>query len=360
MRPSRRRILAGLPAVALAACDRAPVQAQDIAIDPRPALRDVAGFPVGVCASTTELADPDFVALALGQFSQVTPTWEMKMERILAAGGGMQFEAADAIADFCRQHGLALHGTTLVWYSQDPPAFEQVAGDRAAFAKALRTYVLTVVDRYRGLARGWDALNEAVAEDGHGYRGGIWSRVLGEDYARMAFDLAHEADPDAVLFLNDYNLEILPAKLDSFQRLLERLLNAGAPVGGVGTQSHLEADLPPGEASRAIRALARFGLPIHVSELDISTRVKGLSFASPAQRLRSQARVAGELAEAFMDLPPAQRYAFTVWGARDKDSWLRYPPNAGDGSDQPLLFDDQGAPKPAFGAVRQAFLRGGG
>ena len=343
----------------MAACGRSSVRAQPAAaIDPRPTLREAASFAVGTCASTTELADPGLVSLMLDQFGQITPTWEMKMERILADDGQMRFDAADAIADFCRQHGLGLHGTTLVWYAQDPPAFERIAGDRAAFARALHTYVGTVVGRYRGLARGWDALNEAVAEDGHGYRGGVWSRVLGDDYARLAFDFAHEADPDAVLFLNDYNLEILPAKLDSFQRLLERLLQAGAPVGGIGSQSHLSADLAPGVASRAIRELARFGLPIHVSELDVSTRSKALMFASTDRRLAAQARVAGELAEAFMDLPPVQRYAFTLWGVRDRDSWLRYPPNAGDGSDRPLLFDDQGAPKPAFGAVRAVFERG--
>lgn len=324
---------------------------------PRP-LKDTVHTPVGTCLGTPGLSDPDLVALILRNFSQITPEWEMKMERVLGDDGALNFDAADTLAAFCANNGLRLHGTTLVWYAQDPIAFRRLVGDRAAFEAAYRDYIAVVVARYRGLARGWDVLNEAVAERGDGYRGGIWKDALGADYARIAFEVAREADPDAIRFLNDYNLETNPAKLDAFQRLLERLLKAGAPVNGIGTQTHLSADLPPVQAGAAIKALARFGLPIHVSELDVSTKRRGWRGLTDADPLEVQARVVGEVAEAFMALPVAQRYAFTVWGARDKDSWLRRAPNAGDGDDRPLLFDDKGAAKPAFYAVQSALARG--
>jgi endo-1,4-beta-xylanase len=280
----------------------------------------------------------------------------MKMERILKPDGSLDFSAADQIAEFCRGAGLGMHGTTLVWYAQDPPAFEALKGDRTQFEARLRSYIATVMGRYRGLARGWDALNEAVAENGDGYRGGVWAEGLGDDYARLSFEMAREGDPNAALFLNDYNLELIPAKLDSFQRLVERLLQAGAPVTGLGTQSHLDINVTPGQAGVAVRALARFGLPIHVSELDISTHQGALSFSSEASRLQAQARIAAEIAEAFAELPAHQRYAFTVWGVRDKDSWLRGS-NGGDPNDEPLLFDAAGEPKPALAAVEAAFER---
>jgi endo-1,4-beta-xylanase len=355
MRPARRAVLGALPALAISACSRPAVRAAGIAAGPAAPLKSLASFPVGTCVMTSELDDPAFVALALRHFSQVTPEWEMKMERILANDGTLRFDAADAIAAFCRRNRLRLHATTLVWYAQDPPAFKRLVDDRPAFESALREYVHTVVGRYRGLARGWDVLNEAVAEDGDGYRGGVWEQGLGADYGRLAFEMAREADPDAILFLNDYNLELTPAKLDAFQRLLEQLLRSGAPVTGIGTQSHLNADMPVGQAKQAIEALARFDLPIHVSELDISTRQGRFSFESDAARLQAQARIAGEIADAFMALPNHQRYAFTLWGVRDKDSWLRRPPNAGDGTDRPLAFDDAGGPKPAYEALRTAF-----
>lgn len=347
MRPSRRAVLGAVPALALAACGRPGAAAK---VAQLPTLKAVAPFPVGACVATSELGDPQFVELVRRNFTQVTPEWEMKMERILADDGSMRFDAADQIAEFCRSSGLRLHGTTLVWYSQDPPAFEALKDNPTAFAAKLRDYTHAVIGRYRGLARGWDVLNEAVAEDGDGYRGGVWAAGLGDDYGRIAFEMAREADPAALLFLNDYNLELMPAKLDAFQRLLERLLKAGAPVTGLGTQSHLDVATKPGQAGIAVKALARFGLPIHVSELDISTRPLLLG----ADKLQAQARIAAEVAEAFADLPQSQRYAFTVWGVRDKDSWLRGP-NGRNPDDQPLLFDVDGAPKPMLAAVESAF-----
>ena len=354
MTHSRRALLAALPALALGAC--APREAAGAAGTQAlqaPPLRRLAPFPVGTAAMTGQLRDPQWSRLALGAFDQVTPEWEMKMERILEEDGSLDFAAADDIADFCRAHGFRLHATTLVWYAQSPPAFRQLTGDPSTFRSRLADYIGAVMGRYRGLARGWDVVNEAVAEDGNGYRGGVWAEGLGPGFAQEAFEMARASDPDAILFLNDYNLEIMPAKLDAFQRLAERLLSAGAPLGGLGTQSHLDIGLAPGTAGRAVRALARFGLPIHVSELDISTRTPGLDLRPVAERLQAQARVAAEIAEAFMELPPAQRYAFTLWGVRDEDSWLRHA--AGGAADEPLLFDVAGDPKPACAAVAAAF-----
>ena len=354
MTPTRRALVHGATALALAGCGQRRVHARETRRG-EIALKAAADFPVGTCLATSDLVDDDRVALTLRHFSQITPEWEMKMERVLGEDGDFRFDAADTLARFCADKGLLLHGTTLVWYAQDPIAFRRMVDDRSAFERGYRNYITAVVGRYRGRARGWDVLNEAVAEQGDGYRGGIWETALGPDYARLAFEISREADPDAVLFINDYNLETNPVKLDAFQRLVERLLRSGAPLTGIGTQTHLSIDLPPGQAGRAIRALARFGLPIHVSELDVSTRSRGWLAGSRAERLDKQARVVGEVGEAFMALPQAQRYAFTLWGVRDKDSWLRRPPNAGDGGDQPLLFDDNGARKPAFYSLCDAF-----
>jgi endo-1,4-beta-xylanase len=133
-------------------------------------------------------------------------------------------------------------------------------------------------------------------------------------------------------------------------------LNRGAPITGLGNQSHIDIDTPDGASTRAIQALARFGLPIHISELDVSLGRRRLDLRSPAQKLALQSRRMVEVAEAFVALPPAQRFAFTFWGVRDRDSWLQRPPN-GDGTDQPLPFDDNLRPKPAFYAVADVFRR---
>lgn len=349
MTANRRGVLTG--GLALAACGKQPGQAQPVGA--LPPLRS-APFPVGTCVQTPQLEDPVLAPLLLRQFSQVTAEFEMKMEVVLRDDGGFDFARADRIADFASAHGLRLHGHTLIWYAQSPPAFERVAGDPRAFAAAYRNYILAVAGRYRGRAVGWDVVNEPVAEDGEGYRECLWRRAFGMGYVARAFAHAREAEPAAPLFMNDYNLETNPSKRASFLRLAESLLRAGAPLSGLGTQTHVGIDLAPGAIRTAVRELAGLGLPIHVSEMDVSTRTGALDLRSPAERAERQARVVGEAVDAFAALPPRQRYAVTVWGIRDGDSWLRHPPNAGDGSDRPLLLDDEGRLKPASAA----FVRG--
>ncbi len=345
----RRALLTG--ALALSACNRR-ADAGTVPVD-LPPLKSVAGFPVGTCVQAGQLADPAFAALVAAQVSQLTAEWEMKMEYIAADDGSLRFDAPDAIAAFARAHGLRLFGHTLVWYAQKPPAFERLAAG-PAFAEAYRSYIATVVGRYRGLASGWDVVNEAVAEDGAGWRDSLWSQRLGQlDHMVLAYRHAHEADPGVPLFLNDYNLENLPAKRATFLKLAEALLRAGAPLSGLGTQTHVAADMPPGAIRDALRALASLGLPIHLSEMDVSlARARGL-LKDRAELEAKQARVYAEAADAFSSLPAKQRFAFTHWGLRDPDSWL-IRENV---KDAPLLFDAAGKPKAAASAWEQA-LRG--
>jgi endo-1,4-beta-xylanase len=289
------------------------------------------------------------VNLALTHCSQFTPEWEMKMEYIVQPDGSRQFDRPDRLAGFAKANGLRLYGTTLVWYAQKPKYFEGLADD--AFGPAYDGYITDVVRRYRGQAVGWDVVNEAVAEDGDGWRDSLWSERLGAfDHMRRAFDVARAADPQAALFLNDYNLESLPKKLDEFQRLVERLLRAGAPVSGLGCQTHMPADLAAGSLTRAVQVIGRFGLPVHISELDVSLARAENRFASRSQLEAGQARLYAEAAEALGMLPARQRFALTLWGLRDKDSWLK----AEDASDTPAPFDDQGRPKAAAAVLAAA------
>jgi endo-1,4-beta-xylanase len=350
-RPSRRALIGA--AAALAACQR-PARSQPGAPGRLPALRAVSPFAIGTAIQAEQLADPALAALIGEEVSQVTPEWQMKMEYILQADGRLRFDAPDRIAAFARARGLRLFGHTLVWYAQRPAAFERLGDGPAAFRKAYANYIGAVVGRYRGRAAGWDVVNEAVAEDGAGWRPSLWSDRLGDfEHMRLAFEAAHAADPGAILFLNDYNLESLPAKRATFLRLAEALLKAGAPLGGLGSQTHLAADLPAGVIKAALRDLASLGLAIHISEMDVSIARAGGLLTSRAALAASQAALYEEAARAFADLPHAQRFAITLWGLRDRDSWLtRENP-----SDTPALFDDQGRPKPAAAAF-EAALRG--
>ena len=364
MTPTRRGLIgglcaAGLGAAGLGACGRAGEgQAQaEPAPSPTPPLKSFARFPVGCAVSLQHLNDPSDAALVARHFSQVTAEWEMKMEYILRDDGGFRFDAPDAIAAFARARGLRLFGHNLIWYAQTSPAFARIDGEAAAFAAAYRNYILAVAGRYRGQAVGWDVVNEPVLDDGSGLRDCLWSRNLGgADYIRRALDHAHEADPGAVLLINDYNLESLPRKRATFMRLVEGLLKAGAPIGGIGTQTHLATDLAGGAVTTATRDLASLGLPIHVSELDISLNRDRSAFASLAEKRARQYRLAHETAAAFAAMPNAQRFAFTLWGLRDTESWLRSPKeNPSPPWDAPLAFDDAGRAKPMLAALAAGF-----
>ena len=356
---SRRAVLAAPLALfpILAACDRfAAAETPAIQIPP---LKSIAPFPFGTCAQVANIDDTAWRELALTQTSQLTPEWEMKMEYILADGlDRPRFDRSDRIADWARENGMALHGHTLIWYSQGGAAFRGLSG--ADFDRAFDGYIATVAGRYHGKVRSWDVVNEPILDDGSALRDCHWSERYGQDgYILRAFEKAQAADPDAVLFLNEYNLEGIPRKGATFMRLIERLLKAGCPLQGIGTQSHLWIDIEEGAIARSIGELAQFGLPIHVSELDVTLRTdKGpLDFRSQAERLALQSARVTELAEAFMALPAAQRFAFTTWGLRDTDSWYRKDAKD-DGKDKPLPFDENGLPNPMAGALAGAFGRG--
>ncbi len=171
-----------------------------------------------------------------------------------------------------------------------------------------------------------------------------------EDYVARAFDYAREADPQAVLVLNEFDLERTPAKRFAFLRLAERLLKRGAPLGALGTQCHLDIGVDPALCRPAMRELASLGLPIRVSELDVSLDAPGAPFMSLERRQDAQARLYAETLGAFLDLPPHQRLAFCTWGLADSKSWLRFQAG-GDKMDRPLPFDDALQPKPAFFAL---------
>jgi endo-1,4-beta-xylanase len=346
----RRAFLAST--AALAACDRFAAADAPPTGDPPPLK--IAPFPIGAAVRSDRPDDPAWLRLALRNLDQITPEWEMKMEAIVGDDGAFDFTRADRLAAFARDHGLRLHGHALIWYSQDNAFFRGLP--EARFGAEYDRYIAAVAGRYRGQATSWDVVNEPVSEDGTGLRDCLWSHRLGLDgYMIRAFEQARAADPEAVLFLNDYNLENIPAKGATFLKTVERLLKAGAPIGGLGTQSHLDIESPAGQIRAWMRDAGSLGLPIHVSELDASQRRDGpIDLRTPAQRREQQVAHVTELAEAFMALPERQRFAFTVWGLRDTDSWLRQG-DRDDGRDSPLPFDAAGRPNPMAQALVDAF-----
>jgi endo-1,4-beta-xylanase len=225
-----------------------------------------------------------------------------------------------------------------------------------------------VVGRYKGRVNGWDVVNEALNEDGT-RRQSPWQRIIGDDYIAMAFRFAHEADPAAQLYYNDYSLAA-PEKRDGAARLVRELQAAGIPVAGIGSQEHHKLDWPtPALVDSMLTVFAGLGVKVHLTELDVDMLPR--PSASRGAEVSDRFALRAALNPYSAGLPDSlqrvlsTRYQemfrvylkhadvidrVTFWGVRDSDSWLNGWPVRGR-TNYPLLFDRMGRPKPAFDAV---------
>jgi endo-1,4-beta-xylanase len=211
---------------------------------------------------------------------------------------------------------------------------------------AFERHIRTVASYYRGRVDAWDVVNEAVADDGSGLRDTIFRQRLGDSYIADAFRIAHQADPGARLFYNDYGGEGLSAKSNRIYDLVRDLIAAGVPINGVGLQMHVSANSRPPDASIAsnMRRLADLGLTIHISEMDV--KVNGVG-GTTQMRLEVQKAAYHDIVRLCLLEPRCE--AVTFWGFTDAHTWI-------DG-DMPLLFDAAYSPKPAYVGVLDALRR---
>jgi endo-1,4-beta-xylanase len=241
---------------------------------------------------------------------------------------------------------MDVRGHTLVWHRQLPGWVSDVT-DPARMRVVVREHIETVVGRYRGRVVAWDVVNEGISDDGTGLKSSPFLDVLGPGYVADVFRIAHEADPDALLFFNDYEIAELGDKSDRLYALARDLLADGVPIHGIGMQMHVTAAYPPDLASFAanVRRFESLGLFVDITEMDV--RIRELSLSSAAAR-REQARVYHDVIAERLRLPNLTSISF--WGFTDARSWI----DQHFGEDDPLLFSEALSPKPAYFAVNGA------
>jgi endo-1,4-beta-xylanase len=337
------------------------------AAEPEPSLAEVFQpfFAIGMGVDQAELHDPATWDLVRRHAGSITVENAMKPRLTHAQPLTFTFERADRIVDAALAEGLEVHGHTLVWHRQSPDWF--FAGDEADSAVSrevllarLRAHIAAVAGHFRGRVVSWDVVNEALA--GHGseetYRPSEWWNVLGFEYIAEAFKAAAKADPEALLFYNDYNLETEPKRSRALE-LVHRLREKGIRIDGIGIQAHLQLDYPSIEQiERSIEVFRDAGLLIHISELDVSLypwREEG-SELLPEETIYDEgltedaherlAKRYGELFDLFLRHHESITKV-TFWNSHDGRSWLNHIPVRGR-IDHPLLFDRQLQPKPAF------------
>lgn len=280
-------------------------------------------------------------------FNRITCDNAMKFSSLVKEPGKYSFASADEVAAFAKENGIALHGHNFVWHQQTPEfIFEHTTPEK--LLAVLRAHVEAVKEHFGELPT-FDAVNEAVEDKTDKYlRDTRWKAVLGEDYIPRVFRVIKEVLPHTALYYNDYN-ECNPEKREKILRLLKELMAEGL-VDGMGMQFHCSIYRPqPDEVKRSIEAYASLGLPIHVSELDVSLYgpdTAGVITAPDQALLEKQAQVYGTLFQLFREYA-AHIDTVTFWGVSDDTSWLNNFPVPGR-RNWPLLFDDNHEPKEAF------------
>ncbi len=334
-------------------------------------------FLVGAALDAAQIEGKDARAdaIVLAQFNTISPANALKWARVHPKPGKYRFKLADRYVAFGREHHMFVVGHNLVWHNQVPGwVFRDDKGQlltRDALLQRLKEHIQTVVGRYKGQIQSWDVVNEALDEDGS-LRQSLWLKIIGPDYIEKAFEYAHEADPQAQLTYNDYNLE-KPAKREGAIRLVKKLQAEGIPIASVGLQNHDSLTWPSAaEEDATIKAFAALGVKVVVSELDVnvlpnanqqptadvSLRV-GRNKALNPYRKGLPDSVQQQLARRYADLfrvflaNRATVARVTFWDVTDGDSWLNNWPVKGR-TNYPLLFDRQGKPKPAYDAVLAA------
>lgn len=320
-------------------------------------------FPIGVAVSPRSLKS-DEAKLILQQFNSITAENAMKMGPIHPKENEYNWEGADSVAAFAKRNNLKLRGHTLVWHNQTPVWFFKDAEGKPVtkemLLQRLKHHITTVVKRYKGIIYAWDVVNEVISDKQNEYfRNSAFFKICGEDFVAKAFQYAHEADPDALLFYNDYN-EINYAKREKIIKLIKGLKDAGVPIHGIGLQGHWAIGEPTAQQlDSTISRFAELGLQVQISELDISVYLK---------EHNARERKAEDYDTAFTDEREAKQIEMykmcfslfrkyknaitgvTFWNISDRHSWLDNFP-VSERKDYPLLFDKDLKPKKAYWEV---------
>jgi len=305
-----------------------------------------ADFPVGVAINFSEfMSNPICQSKALQQFNRFTPENELKMESVHPFYNTFYFEAMDSLVHLSNINQKAIHGHTLIWHEQLPDWIITFNGSSQEWEILFKSHIQTIVKRYKGKIKSWDVVNEAFNEDGS-LRQTIWLKHLGYGYIERAFAYAFEADPNALLFYNDYNLESNPNKRKAVINYFNNLKEEGTKVDGIGMQMHVSIDFPEmTQISEAFQDIEQTELLLHVSELDVTVNSNNQLQTLNSEILLKQAKKYSEIVALYNQLNTKNKFGITIWGMSDKDSWIISRYNR---KDYPLLYDSAYSPKPAY------------
>ncbi len=300
------------------------------------------GFRIGTAVANGPLANEATYRDTLArEFNSVTAENSMKWDATEPTRNQFSFSQADAIVSAAQANNQKIYGHTFVWHSQLPGWVSSLSTED--LRAAMNNHISVVGGRYAGKVEAWDVVNEAFNEDGT-MRQTVFLQKLGSGYIAEAFRAARAADPNAKLYINDYNVEGINAKSDGMYNLVRSLKSQGVPIDGVGLQAHLIVGQVPSTLQQNIERFAALGLEVRITELDIR-----MQLPADSSKLTQQANDYSRVVNACRAV--AKCVGVTTWGFTDKHSWV---PGWFSGQGAALPFDENYRPKPAYDAILKA------
>ena len=311
-------------------------------------------FFVGMAVKANQLdSGSKYDAILKNEFSSISAEYEMKMNPISISSGVYNWTAADKIVAYGNANGINVHGHALVWHVAVPSWLTNFSGTDAEFAAEVKKYITDVVTHYAGKVKSWDVVNEAVDDSNGNLRNTIFLQRMGPNYIKDCFKWARDAanaagDTNLLLFYNDYATSTNIPKQNKMFSIVDDLKTSNL-IDGVGYQMH-NTYLSPTKTQIETdinRAVAK-GLKIHISELDIQVNPANDITTFTNERRLAQKEKYKEIVKIYNALPAANKYALTVWGMKDNESWIPFNTDLNHpGNDWPLLYDSNFALKSA-------------
>jgi endo-1,4-beta-xylanase len=309
-------------------------------------LAQAKGRYFGSATDNPELSDSAYTAiLGGGEFGQTTPGNAMKWDATEPQQGQFSYAGGDAVVRFAEAHDQIVRGHTLVWHNQLPGWLTGGNWSAAQLTSVLQNHIANVAGHYKGQLYAWDVVNEPFNDDGT-YRTSLWYNTLGTGYIATALRAARAADPDAKLYINDYNTEGGGAKSDAMYNLVRSLKSQGVPIDGVGFQGHLAVQYGfPSGMQANLQRFADLGVDVAITELDVR-----MVLPADANKVATQAAYYSDVTKACMAVTRCA--GVTIWDYTDKYSWV---PSTFDGQGSALPWDENLTRKPSvYGAISTA------
>ena len=312
------------------------------------------GLTVGTCINSQWFSGQTggtYDNILKNEFAMVVAENEMKVDAIEPSQNNFNFSNGDKLVNFAANNNMKVRGHTLVWHSQLPGWMGNWSGSGDGLTSAMNNHITKTMEHFKGKVAEWDVVNEACDDSGNGLRRSVWTNKIGNSFIDTAFQAARKADPNALLFYNDYNIEDMSAKSNTAYNMIKSMKERGIPIDGVGFQSHFINGMSSSQFSaieQNIKRYADIGVQVSITELDIRMN----DSENQTSGFNTQASNYKSLMEICLRNPNVK--TFVVWGFTDKYSWI---PQTFPGTGRGLIYDSNLSPKPAYNALKEALMK---